>query len=302
MTVVSECDPCHACGTCDEGIAVVGVDAEPTVTGAPSADSVVAKPAAPVPSIEPEPAPVPQLEPADVAPVSAEEPAAPPYEAPVKEPEQPVMTEPVAPVPPVEPEPAPQPTPEPVAEPEPKAEPEPRPEVIPEPPAVPEPKPEVKPEPAPAPEPKPELKPEPPAPPAEENIFENDLSKADDTPANTPSAKPADEPAAEPEPSAEPAAEPAPEPKPEPSAIDDPFSALTPAPAEPVRRWIDDTGSHDAVGRLVEVHTDHVRILKLDGHFTRVPLDRLSSADRNYVSTTSERLAARPRLTDTAGL
>ena len=53
MTVVSECDPCHACGTCDEGVAVAGVQAAPTITEAPDSDSVVAKPAAPVPSIEP---------------------------------------------------------------------------------------------------------------------------------------------------------------------------------------------------------------------------------------------------------
>ena len=71
-------------------------------------------------------------------------------------------------------------------------------------------------------------------------------------------------------------------------------------PTEPVRRWIDDTGSHDTVGRLVEVHGDHVRILKLSGNFTRVPLERLSVADRSYVSGSSERLADAPQPNATA--
>lgn len=84
-----------------------------------------------------------------------------------------------------------------------------------------------------------------------------------------------------------------------PAADDDPFSAL---PAEPVRRWFDDSGSHDTVGRLVEVHPDHVRIMKLNGRFTTVPRSRLSAADQSYVTTMGERLAAKPRVTDTAGM
>jgi hypothetical protein len=84
-----------------------------------------------------------------------------------------------------------------------------------------------------------------------------------------------------------------------PAADDDPFSAL---PAEPVRRWFDDSGSHDTVGRLVEVHPDHVRIIKLNGRFTTVPRSRLSTADQSYVTTMGERLAAKPSVTDTAGM
>lgn len=79
--------------------------------------------------------------------------------------------------------------------------------------------------------------------------------------------------------------------------IDDPFSAL---PPEPVRRWFDDSGSHDTVGQLVEVHPDRVRIRKLNGRFTTVAISRLSAADQSYVTATGERLAAKPRLTDTA--
>jgi hypothetical protein len=84
-----------------------------------------------------------------------------------------------------------------------------------------------------------------------------------------------------------------------PAADDDPFSAL---PAEPVRRWFDDSGSHDTVGRLVEVHPDHVRIIKLNGRFTTVRRSRLSTADQSYVTTMGERLAAKPSVTDTAGM
>ena len=80
-------------------------------------------------------------------------------------------------------------------------------------------------------------------------------------------------------------------------AIDDPFSAL---PPEPVRRWLDASGSHDTVGQLVEVHPDRVRILKLNGRFTTVPISHLSAADQSYVTATGERLAAKPRLTETA--
>jgi hypothetical protein len=100
-----------------------------------------------------------------------------------------------------------------------------------------------------------------------------------------------------PAPSVEPPAVPAPT-TPAP-AIDDPFSTL---PSEPVRRWFDDTGSHDTVGQLVEVHADHVRIRKLNGRFTTVPISRLSVTDQRYVTATGTRIAATPRLTDTVGI
>ena len=84
----------------------------------------------------------------------------------------------------------------------------------------------------------------------------------------------------------------------EPASDDDPFSALTP---EPVRRWFDDSGSHDTVGQLVAVHPDRVRIRKLNGRFTTISINRLSATDQSYVTATAVRLAAKPRLTDTAG-
>jgi hypothetical protein len=85
----------------------------------------------------------------------------------------------------------------------------------------------------------------------------------------------------------------------EPASDDDPFAAVSP---EPVRRWFDDSGRHDTVGQLVEVHPDRVRIRKLNGRFTTVSISRLSAADQSYVDATAVRLATKPRLTDTAGM
>lgn len=169
--------------------------------------------------------------------------------------------------------------------------------------AQPEQKPEA--ETAPQPSPQPEPKPEPPPAPAEKNIFEEDEAagegdeppeeaasdeEMEDEPASEPSAE-EDEPARKPDENEEPS-----------TTGDDPFAVTPPIPSEPVRRWVDDTGDHTTVGRLVEVHPDRVRILKLNGAFTTVPLDRLSDTDRSYVSGTGERLAAKPRVTDTAGM
>jgi len=83
-------------------------------------------------------------------------------------------------------------------------------------------------------------------------------------------------------------------------AEDDPFALLDASP-EPVRRWIDSTGRHQTIGRLVEVHPDRIRILKSNGHYTTVPLERLSRHDQSYVTQVGERIAAqRPAVTDTA--
>jgi len=85
---------------------------------------------------------------------------------------------------------------------------------------------------------------------------------------------------------------------------EDPFSAILVPSAEPVRRWIDDTGRHETIGRLVEIRPDAVRILKDNGRHATVPLARLSRHDLNYVTATGERLAAQeaaaPAVTDTA--
>lgn len=191
----------------------------------------------------------------------------------------------------------------------------------PEPPAPIEPAPEQ-----PAPEPEaPPAKPAPkqPAPkPAEENFFDEDGDAAEEAPPrenrapmkkkeapqepvedlfNEPEADtpPAD---SETEPTEKPAEE-APSEESTEKTEDDPFAALEADP-EPVRRWIDSTGRHETIGRLVEVHPDRVRILKANGRYTTVPMQQLSQHDRAYAATVGERLATqapgRPAVTDTA--
>jgi hypothetical protein len=93
-------------------------------------------------------------------------------------------------------------------------------------------------------------------------------------------------------------AEPALEPQPDTAPAGEPEAA-----AEPTRRWIDDTASYAAVGRLVDIHGDEVEILKVDGRRVRVSVDRLSRFDRDYVVEAGPRIAARrpaPRAFDTA--
>jgi hypothetical protein len=164
-----------------------------------------------------------------------------------------------------------------------------------------------------------ERAPKKPAPkPAEENLFD----EADDEPAAEEPAEdkpapmkkaPAEEPVedlfGEPEagtpaddqaPAAKESADEAPAEEKTEQAEDDPFALLDASP-EPVRRWIDSTGRHQTIGRLVEVHPDRIRILKSNGHYTTVPLERLSRHDQSYVTQVGERIAAkRPAVTDTA--
>ncbi|MFM8495809.1 MAG: SHD1 domain-containing protein, partial [Planctomycetia bacterium] len=128
--------------------------------------------------------------------------------------------------------------------------------------------------------------------------------------ASEPATEPAtEEPAAEAEKKSEEPAEPAEaaeEKSEEPKTDDDPFAGVIRAPSEPVRRWIDNTGLHETIGRLVEVHPDRIRILKANGRHATVPFERLSHHDQAYVTATGERIAAeqrsRPALHDTAGL
>lgn len=97
------------------------------------------------------------------------------------------------------------------------------------------------------------------------------------------------------------------EPAKTPSEEADPFSAAWVIPDEPMRRWSDDTGMHHARGWLVEVRSDSVRILKVNGRHTTVARESLSAADRDYVSAVGDRMAAEgrvspPATTTTAGL
>ena len=52
----------------------------------------------------------------------------------------------------------------------------------------------------------------------------------------------------------------------------------------PVREWIDNSGQFRVKARLVLILQGKVRLLKETGRTTTVPMDRLSSSDREYVS------------------
>ena len=120
-------------------------------------------------------------------------------------------------------------------------------------------------------------------------------------PASSEPAAAAEQPAAEPV--ADPAAEDAPAPAADEPATDDtdPFSD---AGREPLRRWVDDTGSYATVGMLVDVRADRVEIRKANGRTVLVPLGRLSEHDRAYAAAAEARLAAErtPSSRETAGL
>jgi hypothetical protein len=322
--VIVESLPRQCCVPADGSAHAVIVETEQAIVSAPSEapSAPAAEPTAPVAVDEPRPAtPTPVKEPLEplepIAPASAEKPLSPPPPAaPETQPQfktaaeilaesaekeriekaaaealkaaapaaEPPMKE--VPIEPANDEPAPAPVPE---EPEAPAEPAPK---------------------KPAPKP------------AAENFFDEGGDAAEEAPPrenrapmkkkeapkepvedlfNEPEADtpPAD---SETEPTEKPAEE-APSEEPTEKTEDDPFAALEADP-EPVRRWIDSTGRHETIGRLVEVHSDRVRILKTNGRYTTVPMQQLSRHDRAYAATVGERLAgrapARPAATDTA--
>jgi hypothetical protein len=156
-----------------------------------------------------------------------------------------------------------------------------------------------------------------PAVPQEENLFEKVERRTDS--AAEPTVEPA-EPAAEPAPTGgvDPAAPAGGDPGAPANDEDSPASAVEPvvpsppsaepaapeadAPAadpadtaarEPLRRWIDATGSYAVVGELVAVGPDRISIRRNDGREISVPLDKLSLHDRAYARDAGERLAAR---------
>jgi len=54
-------------------------------------------------------------------------------------------------------------------------------------------------------------------------------------------------------------------------------------PPSDYRTWVDDTGRHRVVARLVAVEGDSVQLQKENGHTATVPLSRLSPDDNEYV-------------------
>lgn len=66
-----------------------------------------------------------------------------------------------------------------------------------------------------------------------------------------------------------------------PATSEDPFSSVQ--LQLPLRKWTDDTGAFEISARLLVVLDGKVRLLKETGRTTTVPLDRLSTEDRQYV-------------------
>lgn len=61
-------------------------------------------------------------------------------------------------------------------------------------------------------------------------------------------------------------------------------AARTRAPADTFRTWIDSTGAYRIVARLVSVENGVVRLLKENGRYASVPVDRLSKEDAEFVN------------------
>jgi hypothetical protein len=69
----------------------------------------------------------------------------------------------------------------------------------------------------------------------------------------------------------------------------------------PLRRWVDETGLHATVGRFVAVRDEAVEIRKSNGTLIRVPLERLSEHDRDYVEAAAG-TPPEPATSDTVGM
>jgi SLA1 homology domain 1, SHD1 len=65
--------------------------------------------------------------------------------------------------------------------------------------------------------------------------------------------------------------------------------ATQPATESAMRQWTDNTGLHHVRARLVEVGSDHVRLLKETGKYTTVPFSRLSQGDLAFVRQQADR-------------
>ena len=94
------------------------------------------------------------------------------------------------------------------------------------------------------------------------------------------------------------------------SPVEVPPLELMPAPealtvrlpvVPPLRRWVDETGLHATVGRFVAVRDDAVEIQKANGRLIRVPLERLSEHDRDYVAAAAG-APPEPAAADTVGM
>jgi len=69
-------------------------------------------------------------------------------------------------------------------------------------------------------------------------------------------------------------------------------TSVDPLAAAQQRVWVDNTGSFSTEGRLVEVGTDFIRLLKSNGRTCTVPMSRLSADDAAYIQAVSDHLRA----------
>jgi hypothetical protein len=59
------------------------------------------------------------------------------------------------------------------------------------------------------------------------------------------------------------------------------------------RNWTDNTGAYSIQARVAVIFGDKVRLLKENGKYTTVPMERLSDFDRSYVQWVAESLTYR---------
>ncbi|MCO8121812.1 SHD1 domain-containing protein [Stieleria sp. TO1_6] len=62
-----------------------------------------------------------------------------------------------------------------------------------------------------------------------------------------------------------------------------PIDSVDPLGSTHVRTWIDNTGKFQVQGRLIEITSEYVRLLKSNGRTCTVPAGRLCPADATYV-------------------
>lgn len=128
--------------------------------------------------------------------------------------------------------------------------------------------------------------------------------KSDDDLFGTPA--PSDSQTAPPIPSADgeddlfgtPASQPESDSEPAPAEEDDLFGKKDQPEAQSImvsqaayRQWRDNTGNFEIEAKLAEIHTDYVRLLKTNGNYCKVPMRRLSDADRLFVQQIANRVA-----------
>ena len=71
-----------------------------------------------------------------------------------------------------------------------------------------------------------------------------------------------------------------------------PERSIDPLADTHVRTWIDNTGKHSTVGRLIEINPKNIRLMKSNGRTCTVPLSRMCPADSAYVDSIRKEIAS----------